>query len=70
MMTPATAAGHFGIALVLGGILGAFYGFLRPLRPKLTGLADLIFIVGFFWAWLILGFGIFPIAVWLFFCVL
>lgn len=58
MTAPAVAASRFGIALAMGAGLGLFYGFLRPLRPRLTHLADLIFVLASFYAWLHLGFGI------------
>ena len=58
MTTPALAAGRFGIACLLGGMLGVLYSFLRPLRPKGTTLADGIFLLALFYAWLQLGFRV------------
>ena len=47
---------HLGQGLLLGGGLGLFYGFLRFFKPR--WLADLFFIIGLFWTWIYLGFGI------------
>ena len=58
MMTPAVAATRFGIGLLLGAGLGVVYGFLRPLRLKWTHLADLMFVIVLFWAWLYLSFAV------------
>lgn len=58
MTTPAQAFYRFVIALGLGAILGLYYGFLRPLRPRLTTLSDLLFLPAAGWAWLYLNFGI------------
>ena len=58
MTTPSVAAGRFVIACLQGGFLGILYGFLRPLRPKRTAIADSLFIVGLLWTWLILSFDI------------
>lgn len=58
MMAPSVAAARFGIGLLLGAGLGVVYGFLRPLRPKFTHLADLVFVVAMFWAWLYLSFAV------------
>ena len=57
-MIPAQSLRHFGIACLLGVGLGILYGFLRPLRGRLTPLADLVFVVAAFWAWLQLCFGV------------
>ena len=57
-MPPALAAAHTLRALGLGMGLGLFYSFLKPLRPRLTTLADLIFLIFFGWGWLYLAFGI------------
>ena len=43
-MTPQVQAVRFAASLVIGLGLGVFYCFLRPLRPKLTALADGIFV--------------------------
>lgn len=58
MTEPVQAAGWFAQALLLGMGLGCLYGFLRPLRPRLTTLADLVFSAAAIWAWLVLSFGI------------
>ena len=58
MSAPAVAAQRLGIACLLGCGLGLYYGFLRPLRPKWTGLSDLLFLLGGFWTWLYMGFGV------------
>ena len=58
MNPPAEALRHFVTALLMGAGLGLFYGFLRPLRPRLTTLSDLVFSLPFFWVWIILGFGV------------
>ena len=47
---------HLLQGLLLGGGLGLVFGFLRPVRPR--WLADLIFLIALFWAWLWLGFGL------------
>lgn len=44
MISPAIAAQRFGISVLLGAVLGIYYGFLRPLRPKHTALSDLLFL--------------------------
>ena len=58
MTAPALAAARFSAACLLGMGLGILYSFLRPLRPRLTVLADLLFVLGFGWAWVYLGFAI------------
>ena len=58
MTAPYLAAQRFGIACLLGCILGIWYGFLRPLRPRRTGFADMLFLVGAYLVWLELGFGV------------
>ena len=55
MTAPALAARYFGIACVLGVELGMIYGFLRPLRPRFTVLADTVFVLAAFRMWLVLG---------------
>ena len=54
-MTPAVAGHRLLCALALGGAAGLWYSILRPLGRR-TVLGDLLFLGGFFWAWLILGF--------------
>ena len=58
MTTPAVALQRFLIACLLGAVLGLYYGFLRPLRPKHTHISDFLFAIGIFWAWLQLSFGV------------
>lgn len=58
MISPVVAAQRFGIACLLGAVLGLVYGLLRPLRPRLTWLADLIFVIAAFRAWLELSFAV------------
>lgn len=55
---PALDAARFLYACLLGGALGLYYGFLRPLRPRHTALSDLLFLPALGWAWLYLGFAI------------
>lgn len=59
MTAPARAAADFLLACGVGAMLGAFYGFLRPLRPRLQSLCDGIFVLAAFLAWVYTGFGIF-----------
>ena len=58
MNGPGTDALRFGMACLLGVGLGLLYDFLRPLRPKRTGLADGIFLLAVVWGWVYLGFGV------------
>ena len=58
MTAPALAAGRFCAACLIGMLLGLFYDFLRPLRPRLTVLTDLLFLTGLWIGWLYLGFAI------------
>jgi hypothetical protein len=58
MIAPMDAAHRLLWSLAVGVALGFFYGFLRPLRPKLTALADLIFVAAAFYGWLYIGFGV------------
>lgn len=58
MTAPAVAALRFALACGLGLGLGVVYSFLRPLRPRLTHLADGIFVLCLLSAWVYLGFGI------------
>ena len=58
MTAPALAARCFGLACLLGVASGLVYGFLRPLRPRFTLLADGIFLLVLFRLWLHLAFGI------------
>ena len=58
MSTPAEAAGRFAAVCLLGLVLGAVYGFLRPLRRRHVHIADSIFLLCFTRAWLEAGFRI------------
>ena len=58
MTAPAQALRCLLWALALGAGLGVVYGFLRPMRPRLTHLADLLFVLAAFYAWLYLSFAI------------
>jgi hypothetical protein len=57
MNTPGVGFRFFWIACVMGAGLGIFYDFLRPLRPKHTHTADLLFVAGAAYSWLWLSFG-------------
>ena len=58
MTPPVQAAYRFAAACLLGLGLGAWYDFLRGLRPRHTLLSDGVFLLGCLWAWVYLGFGI------------
>ena len=58
MNQPILAAQQLIIACLLGILLGLLYGFLRPLRPKYTALADFVFLLIAGWVWLYLGFAV------------
>lgn len=58
MTDPVLDARRFGIACLLGLGLGLYYGFLRPLRPRHTGLSDLLFLPALFYSWIYLSFGV------------
>ncbi|MBE6974908.1 MAG: hypothetical protein E7436_05405 [Ruminococcaceae bacterium] len=58
MTAPALAAARFAAAFLLGAALGPVYDFLRPLRPRLTALADLLFLMPATGAWLYLNFAV------------
>ena len=58
MTAPILAAGRFCAACLIGMLLGAWYDFLRPIRQRLTALADAIFLLGLWAGWLYLGFAI------------
>ena len=57
-MSPPLAARRFLTALLLGCVLGLFYGFLRPLRRKRHWPADLLFVAVMLWVWVYLMFGV------------
>ena len=52
MIPPQLAAQRFLVGLALGGILGLWYGFLRPLGRRHRHWADLAFMAAVFPAWL------------------
>lgn len=56
-MTQATLAA-LRMTVLMGCGLGALYGFLRPLRPALTALADGIFVLCCATCWVYLCFGV------------
>ena len=56
MMTPAVAFHRLVAALGLGCLLGLWYGFLRPVRPRWLG--DLFFVMALCYGWLVLSFGV------------
>ena len=57
-MTPAVAAWRFWGSLLLGGCLGIFYGFLRPLGRRHRILADVVFSLTAVWVWLYICFAL------------
>ena len=58
MNGPALDGWRFLCACGIGLILGMYYGFLRPLRPKHTLLSDALFVPALFYGWLYLGFAV------------
>ena len=58
MTVPLIAAQRFCAGLVLGAVLGVWYDFLRPLRPRHTTLSDFLFLPAAFWAWLYVMFAV------------
>ena len=58
MTEPAVSARRFCIACLLGALLGLYYGFLRPLRPRHKTLSDLLFLPGLLWTWIYLAFAV------------
>lgn len=57
-MTPTEGALRLLLSALVGAILGLVYGFLRPLRPRLTGFADSVFSLAAVTAWVIISFPI------------
>ena len=55
MTAPSVAFGRFVMGLLLGAIIGLFYGFLRPVQKGRAILADLVFII--FAGWILLYYG-------------
>ena len=58
MTTPGLEFYRFFAGCLFGVALGLVYGFFSPLRPKHTLLADSLFLLVLFWAWLYQGFGV------------
>jgi hypothetical protein len=58
MNPPSVAAYRLLCALLLGIGLGVFYGFLRPLRRRHKHIADFLFILALFPAWIYFAFAI------------
>ena len=58
MTDPTLATQRFLAACLIGAALGIVYGFLRPLRPRFTAAADLVFLAAAFFGWLQLAFRI------------
>lgn len=58
MNTPGQEFHRLWISCLLGLLLGVVYGFLRPLRPKHTVIADGLFLLFLIWAWLYHGFAV------------
>ncbi len=58
MISPEAALGRLLWAVLFGSCLGLVYGFLRPLRPKFTTLADSLFLLCLAFFWLQLSFAI------------
>jgi hypothetical protein len=56
MTVPSIAAVRFLTACFYGVLLGVLYGFLRPVRRRMTNFADAIFVAAAMWAWLRLSF--------------
>lgn len=58
MTGPALDGWRFLWACGIGLILGMYYGFLRPLRPRHTIVSDVLFLPALAYGWLYLGFAI------------
>lgn len=58
MTAPALAAHRFLCCCLLGAALGVYYEFLRPLRPRHTFAADVLFLSGGAWVWLLMSFRV------------
>lgn len=54
----AVSAGQLAAACLAGFGLGAVYALLRPLPKRMQGLADGLFILAFWYAWLQISFGL------------
>lgn len=58
MTGPALDGWRFLWACGIGLVLGMYYGFLRPLRPRHTIVSDVLFLPALAYGWLYLGFAI------------
>ena len=58
MNPPGLVARRFLAACLWGCVLGLYYGFLRPLRRKHHWPADLLFVPGLFYVWLVVMFQV------------
>ena len=58
MTAPALAAHRFLCCCLLGAALGVYYEFLRPLRPRHTFAADVLFLSGGACVWLLMSFRV------------
>lgn len=58
MTPPQIAAGRYLWGVGLGLMLGLLYGFLRPLGRRVRTLADLLFLIGVFPAWVYFSFAV------------
>lgn len=58
MTGPALDAYRFGFGCLIGGILGIFYGFFRPLRKHHPVIGDLLFTPFLIYGWLYLCFAV------------
>ena len=57
-VTPAASAFRLLISMLLGGVLGILYDFLRPPGRKHRHLMDLIFSLGTVWVWIYHSFAV------------
>lgn len=58
MSTPEIAFARFVTGLLLGCVLGIYYGFLRPIRRRRTFFPDLLFVMAAGWIYLHYGFAV------------
>ena len=58
MSTPGVAFRRFVVGLLLGCLLGIFYGFLRPTRRGRAIVSDLVFVTFAGWVYLYYGFAV------------
>lgn len=55
-MSPQVQAARFAASFLIGLGLGVFYCFLRPLRPKRTCIADMLFVLAALVGWVYAAF--------------